>query len=362
MLWLVLFAAVGLAALFSLFYLITRFHKFSFMQKLGEKRRKLSWVLSSVPVAALISLNVVNAYTPVIVLLHLSLIWGICDLVTFIHRKVRHSWSSRYKTGAVALSVTAVYMLAGWFFAHHVFETDYRLKTKKELGDSRLRVALIADSHIGVTLDGEKFAAQMKRLNACKPDAIIIAGDFVDDDTKRDDMVRACQALGETRTKYGVFYADGNHDKGYGNSRGFSIDDLYAELEKNGVTVLLDETAVFDHLNIIGRKDYGAPDRKTASELTDGLDTDKYTIMIDHQPRDYAAESGTPTDLVLSGHTHGGHIFPAALVSLAFNDKIYGKEVRDGTTFIVTSGISGWVIPFKTGCISEFVIIDVYDR
>jgi predicted MPP superfamily phosphohydrolase len=47
---------------------------------------------------------------------------------------------------------------------------------------------------------------------------------------------------------------------------------------------------------------------------------------------------------------------------MGFNDRVYGKEVRGDTTFIVTSGISGWAIPFKTGCISEYVIIDIYDR
>lgn len=361
MLWIMLFAAAGLGTLLGLFYLVTRFRKFSFLQKLSEKHNKLSWVISSIPVAALFLLNFVNTYASIIVILHLALIWAICDLVTFVRRKIKHSWSSRYVTGVVAIVVTAVYMSAGWFFAHHVFETDYRLKTNKDIGASPMRVAMFADSHIGVTLDGEKFAAQMKRINKQQPDVIIIAGDFVDDDTRRADMIRACQALGETNAKYGVFYADGNHDKGYGNSRDFTIDDLYAELEKNGVTVLRDETAVLDRLNIVGRCDHGAAERKSAAELTEGLDHEKYTIMIDHQPRDYAAESKTNTDLVLSGHTHGGHIFPSGLVSLAFNDKIYGKEIRNDTTFIVTSGISGWAIPFKTGCISEYVIIDIYD-
>ncbi|MBO4866987.1 MAG: metallophosphoesterase [Ruminococcus sp.] len=364
LLWVVLFAVAGIGALLALIYLITRFHKFGFMQKLAEKRKWLSWGLAALPVAGLVVVTLKNMYIGIIVILHLALIWALCDLVTFIHRKRRHSWSSRYVTGVLAMLITAVYLGAGCFFAHHVFETDYRLKTKKHLDSSPLRVAMFADSHLGVTLDDKEFAEQMKRIDEQSPDVVIIAGDFVDDDSKRDDMVRACKALGEMKAKYGVIYVDGNHDKGYGNGRDFTIDELYAELEKNGVKILHDEVFEVGDVNFIGRKDHHDDSRLSAKQLMESADDEKYTIIIDHQPRDYEAEAAAGADLVLSGHTHGGHIFPSGFVGLAmgFNDNIYGKKVCGDTTFIVTSGISGWAIPFKTGCISEYVIIDVYDR
>ena len=83
--------------------------------------------------------------------------------------------------------------------------------------------------------------------------------------------------------------------------------------------------------------------------------------MLDHQPNDYDAEAQSGADLVLSGHTHGGHMWPAGLIGLAMgsNDRVYGTETRGETTFVVTSGISGWAIPFKTGTHSEIVVIDV---
>ena len=66
-------------------------------------------------------------------------------------------------------------------------------------------------------------------------------------------------------------------------------------------------------------------------------------------------------DLVLSGHTHGGQLFPFNNLGkwLGFNDAIYGYERLDNTDFIVTSGISDWELLFKTGCRSEFVVIDI---
>jgi hypothetical protein len=69
-------------------------------------------------------------------------------------------------------------------------------------------------------------------------------------------------------------------------------------------------------------------------------------------------------DLVLSGHTHGGHLFPIGPISirLGMNDLVYGTEKRGDVTFLVTSGISGWAIPFKTGTFSEYVVIDIAER
>ncbi|MBQ2118628.1 MAG: metallophosphoesterase, partial [Clostridia bacterium] len=112
--------------------------------------------------------------------------------------------------------------------------------------------------------------------------------------------------------------------------------------------------------DLIGRRDRSMRERASAEALTAGLDRGRFSILLDHQPNDYENEAGR-ADLVLSGHTHGGHIFPAGQIGelLGANDLTYGLEEREGTTFIVTSGISGWAIPFKTGTRSEFAVIDV---
>ena len=91
------------------------------------------------------------------------------------------------------------------------------------------------------------------------------------------------------------------------------------------------------------------------------IDPAVYTVVLDHQPSDYAAEAAAGADLVLSGHTHGGQLFPINRIGelIGANDRTYGHEKRGNTDFIVTSGIGAWEIPFKTGCKSEFVVIDL---
>ena len=97
------------------------------------------------------------------------------------------------------------------------------------------------------------------------------------------------------------------------------------------------------------------------TELIQNLDNDKYTIVLDHQPTDYEKQAQSEVDLVLSGHTHGGQLFPLNQVGkwIGANDAIYGHEKRKRTDFIVTSGISSWAIQFKTGTKSEFIVIDI---
>ena len=81
---------------------------------------------------------------------------------------------------------------------------------------------------------------------------------------------------------------------------------------------------------------------------------------MNHQPNDYENEKNN-VDLVLSGHTHGGQLFPLGLFDKLLNidDEYYGLHTRGNTKFIVSSGISNWALHFKTGTFSEYVIIDL---
>ena len=287
---------------------------------------------------------------------------------SFYRMRTKKKLPASLYSGTALLSAL-LYLGWGWYNAHHVTETHYTVETDKAVGD--FRVVLFADSHIGATFHQDGFRAHMARIAETKPDAVIIAGDFVDDDTSKEDMTASAAALSALRPKYGVYYVYGNHDKGYRppSFRGYSGEDLAAELRKNGVHILEDETALVDgRIYISGRQDLSEEERygrKRADmeTLLAGHDREKFTIVADHQPRDYAHEAGSGADLVLSGHTHGGQIIPLTWLmeygGIGGNDKTYGMDVRDGTAFIVTSGISDWAIKFKTGCRAEYVVIDI---
>ena len=358
--WLILFSIALLLALAGLGYLLVCFHRFSFLVKLGASRPLLSWLCALLCVAALGLFARVNVPTLIVVLLHLAAAFMLCGALALLFEKLTGRAVPYDLRGLCALLLTAVYLTVGWINAHRVSETDYALRTGKAV--EPLRLALIADSHLGVTLDGEGFARELERIQAARPDLVVIAGDFVDDDSRGADLTRACEALGALETRCGVYYVYGNHDRGYFDSRDFSASQLRRALEGAGVTILEDACVpIGEGYTLIGRRDRSDQGRMDMEELTAGLDAKRYWIVLDHQPNDYAAEAASGADLVLSGHTHGGHMFPAGQLGLLMhaNDFNYGLTTRGETSFIVTSGISGWAIPFKTGTRSEFVVIDI---
>ncbi len=364
--WLIVFAVSILASLLGLVYLIWAIRQFSFVMRLAKGNKKAASLISFVMIAVVFCffLKIMSMTNAIVILLSVicfRLLFGLAGRLIMIFRKTPYK---TYWQGYLSLLVCAIYLIAGFIICHHVVTTRYELGTDKDLG--RLRVAMFADSHMGTTFDAEGFAGLMDRMMKESPDIVLIAGDYVDDSTKKTDMEKACAVLGSLDPKYGVWYVFGNHDRGYyrGGEDDFDEEDLVGELKKNGVHVLKDECELIDgRFYLIGREDAGR-DRKDMEDLTEGLDISKYMIVLDHQPADYDNEAASGVDLVLSGHTHGGQLFPITYVGewLNMNDRTYGYEKRGGTDFIVTSGISDWEILFKTASRSEYVIVDIASK
>lgn len=367
--WAILMIVLFFSAFAGIIYLINRIGKFGFLNKITKGKKWLRILISAVLVCGITVILWVawGSMNAIVCIMHLIIFWLISDGIFALIKKRRKRSLKRYYAGAVALVFTIGYLGSGWYLAHHVWETDYQIQTDKEVGS--LRVAVFADSHVGTTFHGEGFAEHMKTIEEQHPDVVLIVGDFVDDDTTKEDMIACCKALGELDTTYGVYYVFGNHDKGYypPEYRGYDGNDLIVELEKNQVHVLQDEVELIaDKFYIIGRQDKSeeyAEKRATMEELTANLDPDKFSIVLDHQPQDYAAQQNVNVDLVLSGHTHGGQLFPLMtienLTKMTPDDRVYGYEQRENTNFIVTSGISDWAIKFKAGCKSEYLMIDI---
>ena len=371
LMWSIIFGTAFLAAGAALAYLVSRFYRFHFLEKMARGKKPVRILLAILCVTVITAgiTLAMGAVNTIICLLHLAVFWLLADLIFRLIAKSGKRFTRAYYAGGFAIVITVCYLTAGWILVHGVWETDYVIGTAKEAGKEGLRIVQFADSHMGTTFSGEEFSKYVQEMQDANPDVVLITGDFVDDGTSKADMIAACQALGNFHTTYGVYFAFGNHDKGYyaDSYRGYGAAELISELEKNGVTVLQDETvALGDNFYLIGRQDRSEEtdrggSRASMAELTADLDPSKFTIVMDHQPCDYENQKDAGVDLVLSGHTHGGQLIPLNLMGpmVSQNDQIYGMEQRENTNFIVTSGISDWAIQFKTGCHSEYVVIDI---
>ena len=328
------------------------------------KNKVLSCILAFIPLILVgiglyydtVDSITVNLYLMVIVLL--------TKLVFFIIQKISKKNFNDYTSIIVGVLITTIVMCWGYYSVYNIKETDYAVSTTKDIDSSKLRIVAITDSHIGTTIDGKDLYKYVEKINMLNPDLVVLVGDFVDDVTLYEEMKEAASSLGNLKTKYGVYFAYGNHDRGYYNSRDFKDKELREELTKNNIVILQDDIVnITDNVVLVGREDFERS-RKSIADLTKEIDEDKYTIVLDHQPNDFTNEKNANVDLVISGHTHGGQVFPLGPIGVLIgaNDEYYGLFKRDNTNFVVSSGISDWAMKFKVGAISEYVVIDVTNQ
>jgi hypothetical protein len=160
---------------------------------------------------------------------------------------------------------------------------------------------------------------------------------------------------------YGVYACLGNHDGGR------TFNQMANFLEASNIRLLNDEYVIIDErLALFGRIDsspiggFGELKRRDISDIISSVGATLPVIVLDHSPSNIK-EYGKEVDLILSGHTHGGQVFPANINFLrnAMFGVGYGHYQRDAYSpqIIVTSGISTWGPPMRLGTLNEIVSI-----
>ena len=141
-----------------------------------------------------------------------------------------------------------------------------------------------------------------------------------------------------------------------------------ADLERGfaaaGVRILEDTSVLLPcGVRVVGRKDYLYTNgsRFTAAQLMPGGPDDHYTVWLDHEPRDFKNAAAAGADLILSGHTHGGQVWPAGAVGMvAKNERNYGKKhIADHCDAIVSGGTGTWGYKFRTQGRTEIVCAEI---
>lgn len=333
-----------------------------------KKRRRIAAILLTA-VLVVPALRMYHSWF--IILLHVTVFLLLTDGVVLLLRKLRKQkewpavWNKIYRSGIIAVMLAAILLGYGYYNIRHVVETDYTVETQKQIRDEGYRLVLLSDLHDGLTLNGAELRAVADKIQATQPDAVILDGDLVDESTTLEEMQEAFEILGQIQSTYGVYYVYGNHDQNnYTSTPNYTKEQLADTIRKNGITILEDEAVSLNsELALIGRADRGDGTflRKEITQLVEQLDPAQEWIVLDHQPAEYrqAAEAGC--DLILSGHTHAGQIWPAGLFAALFHfDELnYGEKDVGNLHAIVTSGIAGWGYPIRTERHSEYVVIQL---
>lgn len=293
-----------------------------------------------------------------IIYFHLIVISLILEIAYRIARRYRW-FEIGFTTGIFSVIILAVILSYGYYNINQISETDYTLTSDKV---SNVKILQITDLHMSNAIDQEELKEYCKKMSDLEADIVVLTGDIVDERTPLEDMKAACKILSTISNKKGIYYVFGNHDPStYAFHAAFHEEDVRTEFEKNGIKVLKDQTVTIDNITMVGRMDASIKrDRASSEELLKNVDKNNYIIMLDHQPLDLDKNAGLGVDLQLSGHTHGGQLFPLREVQQLFtNVLVYGKRENGQFTAITSSGISAWGYPLRTEGKSEYVLITV---
>ncbi|XXY54101.1 metallophosphoesterase [Sorangium sp. So ce269] len=225
---------------------------------------------------------------------------------------------------------------------------------------SGFRVVQLTDLHIGPTIGREWLERVVARVNALEPDLIAITGDLVDGSVE--ELREHTAPLAALRARHGVFFVTGNHEY-YSGAEAWM-----AELSRLGVRVLRNERVSIgdgEHsFDLAGVDDWSSrgmgrghgPDLARALE---GRDPSRELVLLAHQPKQIleAAEKGV--GLQLSGHTHGGQIFPWGLFVRLDQPYVAGLSSHGETQIYVSRGTGYWGPPMRLGAPSEISLLEL---
>ncbi len=335
------------------------------LPRLGKWWKKVLAVLVIV-----IAVPVVNLFGIwALIVLHITGFALLMDLIQLIVKRFqgeKKCWNQVYMSGLVPILATVFVIGYSFWNMRNVRVTDYTVYTEKEIRDEGYQICLISDLHFPTTMNASKLKAYCSDISSKQLDAVVLCGDIVDERSTKAEMQKTFQILSGITAKYGIYYVYGNHDRAhYSQNPPFTEEELKTTIEYAGIKALKDEVvALNDEFTVIGRDDRSGTNRKSSQELLQGVDTNDFLLLLDHQPVELEDNEAAGYDLQLSGHTHAGQMWPVGPLTTLFGmvELNYGHWKQGDFQAIVTSGIAGWGYPLRTGKHSEYVMIKIMGK
>lgn len=255
---------------------------------------------------------------------------------------------------AVAISGYAMYE------ATNIQVNHFTIKSAKSAGElKKLRIVAVSDLHIGETISLGKLQKWVGIINEQNPDIVIVAGDIIDADmTMRDEEAQVLRSIAAPCGTYAVL---GNHEvySGLNNSRSF--------IARSGMILLENAAHTGGPIEIAGVNDpqverFAGGAKPDAAALLQKLNQGKFVLLLKHQPVFETEEIGL-FDLQISGHTHGGQIWPGSYMVR----RIFGLEQglnhlgegKNKSLLYLMNGTAYWGPPMRLMARPEILVVDI---
>jgi hypothetical protein len=213
--------------------------------------------------------------------------------------------------------------------------------------------ALVSDVHLG-HVNGARFLRRIvARLASQRPDVVFLTGDLYDG-TKVDAAILAAP-WEELSPPLGTYFITGNHEEFSHPSKYFDV------LNRVGMRVLNNEKVTIDGLQLVGvgHHDSSSAERFRSILERVGLRRGEASVLLSHSPHNLAIPEQAGISAQLSGHTHGGQIFPFAwFTRRIFGEYTYGLKRFGNMTVYTTTGAGTWGPPMRLGTRPEIVLVE----
>ncbi|MER6471364.1 metallophosphoesterase [Streptomyces collinus] len=216
------------------------------------------------------------------------------------------------------------------------------------------RIAVVSDIHLGPVL-GRSFAQRVvDTVNATQPDLIAVVGDLVDGSVK--DLGPAAAPLAGLTARHGAYFVTGNHEYFSG------AEQWVAEVRTLGLHPLENARTELPHFDLAGVNDLQGESEGQGPDFGRALgdrDRARACVLLAHQPVQIHEAVRYGVDLQLSGHTHGGQLWPGNLIAAAANPTVAGLERYGDTQLYVSRGAGAWGPPTRVGAPSDVTVVEL---
>lgn len=257
---------------------------------------------------------------------------------------------------AGSIALVAMIIVAGYINARNpIIRTVEVTIPKASPGMQQLNAAVMSDIHLGTIIGNGKLTRIVNKVNALNPDIILLPGDILDEDLAPVIRQNTGDILRQLRAPLGVYGVMGNHEYIGGPEQ------AYKYLTEHGIHMLRDQVLkINESFFLVGREDlqrnrFAGKERQSIEALMQETDSTFPVIVMDHQPYhpEIAARAGA--DLMLSGHTHHGQLWPLNYIVNAIFEIGYGLGEVEGMKVYVSNGIGTWGPPLRIGNRPEIV-------
>ncbi|MET7675335.1 metallophosphoesterase [Streptomyces seoulensis] len=219
------------------------------------------------------------------------------------------------------------------------------------------RIAVVSDIHLGPVL-GRSFARTVvDTINSTQPDMIAVVGDLVDGSVKN--LGPAAAPLAGLESRLGTYFVTGNHEYFSGAAQWLD------EVRTLGMRPLENARTELPYFDLAGVNDLQGESEGHGPDFRKALgdrDPARACVLMAHQPVQVHEAVHYDVDLQLSGHTHGGQLWPGNLIAKAANPTVAGLDRYGDTQLYVSRGAGAWGPPTRVWAPSDITVIELASR